>query len=66
MFGSGKADPVQSFVKDAVVLGQKYISQNPQRAFRRNDVDGLETTETQLPAAEDLLKHRETINSDFI
>lgn len=59
MFGPGEANPVQSFVKDAVVLGQKYISQNPQWAFRCNNVDGLETAKTQLPAAQDLLKDRE-------
>lgn len=58
MFGSGEADPVLSSVEDAVVLCQKYISQNPQGPLRGNDVHGLKTTKTQLPAAEDLLTDR--------
>lgn len=58
MFGPGEADPVLASVEDAVVLRQKYISQNPQGAFRGNDVYGLKTAKTQLPATEDLLTDR--------
>lgn len=63
MLRDGKADPVLSSVEDAVELGQKYISQNPQGPFRGNNVHGLETTETQLLVSEHLLEtDRETIS----
>lgn len=56
LLGGSKADPVLASVEDTVELCQKYISQNPQRAFGGNNVHGLETTETQLPVPEHLLK----------
>lgn len=63
MLCSCKANPVLSSVEDAVILRQKYVSQNPQRTLRGNYVYCLETTETQLPVAKHLLKierHRQT------
>lgn len=55
VFSPGKPDSVLSSVKDAVVLRQKNISQNPQRPFGGNDVNGLKTAETQIPVAKRLL-----------
>lgn len=51
-----KANPVLSSVEDAVILCEKYVSQNPQRALWRDNVHGLEPTETQLPVTQHLLK----------
>ncbi|MEQ2191994.1 hypothetical protein XENOCAPTIV_005439 [Xenoophorus captivus] len=56
VFSLGKANSVLSSVENAVVLSQKYISQNPQWTFRGNNVNGLETAETQIPVAKHLLK----------
>lgn len=48
-------------VKDGVDLSEENVSQNPQRASGGDDVQRLETTETQLPVAEDLLQIEEDI-----
>lgn len=56
MSRGGEADPVLSSVKDTVVLRQKYVSQNPQRALGGHDVHGLEPTEAQFSVTEHLLQ----------
>lgn len=44
-----------SFIKDGVVLCQKYISQNPLRVCAGINVHSLETAETELIPAKCLL-----------
>lgn len=62
LLSGGKADTVLSSVEDAVELCQKYISQNPQRAFGGNNVHGLKTTETHLSVAKHLLEIKRDIS----
>lgn len=58
LLGFGEADPVVLAVEDGVVLADKDVSQDPERAGGGRNVQGHEATQTDGLPSLTLLQHR--------